>query len=72
MSQKTLQDLFDSFLDRQSLFTSKGALQEAYNPENVPHREDQITQLASILVSALRGDKPSNVFIYGKTVCRSL
>ena len=67
MAQKTLNELFDSFLSREPLFISKEALQETYTPETVPHREEQIKQLASILVHTLRGEKPSNVFIYGKT-----
>ncbi len=67
MAQKKLDDLFDNFLNKQSLFKNKRTLQDAYTPETVPHREEQIQQLASILVSALRGEKPSNVFIYGKT-----
>ncbi len=67
MAQKTLQDLFDNFLNKQSIFINKEALQAAYTPETVPHRENEIKQLASILVTVLRGEKPSNVFIYGKT-----
>ena len=33
----------------------------------LPHREEEINDLASILVPALRDEAPSNVFIYGKT-----
>lgn len=36
-------------------------------PEILPHREKEINELASVLVPALRGETPSNVFIYGKT-----
>jgi len=36
-------------------------------PEILPHREKEIKDLASVLVPALRGETPSNVFIYGKT-----
>jgi cell division control protein 6 len=36
-------------------------------PEDLPHREDEINDMASILVPALRGESPSNIFIYGKT-----
>jgi cell division control protein 6 len=36
-------------------------------PEILPHREKEINDLAAILVPALRGETPSNVFIYGKT-----
>jgi cell division control protein 6 len=67
MAQKTLDDLFNSFLERESHFSAKNILQETYTPETTPHRDEQTKQLASILVSSLRGEKPSNVFIYGKT-----
>jgi cell division control protein 6 len=33
----------------------------------LPHREKEISNLASVLVPALRDETPSNVFIYGKT-----
>jgi len=36
-------------------------------PEILPHREREINDLAAVLVPALRGETPSNVFIYGKT-----
>ena len=36
-------------------------------PEILPHRENEINNLASVLVPALRQETPSNVFIYGKT-----
>ncbi|HDI00884.1 MAG TPA: AAA family ATPase, partial [Candidatus Bathyarchaeota archaeon] len=38
-----------------------------YVPERLPHRENEIRTLASILAPSLRGQKCSNVFIYGKT-----
>lgn len=42
-------------------------LRPSYIPDELPHRKEQINQLASILVTALRGDRPSNVLIFGKT-----
>jgi len=36
-------------------------------PEEIKHRDEQIEQIANILAPALKGDKPSNLFIYGKT-----
>lgn len=36
-------------------------------PEILPHREREIKDLANILVPSLKGETPSNVFIYGKT-----
>jgi len=42
-------------------------MRPAYTPDILPHREKEINNLANILVPALRGEAPSNVFIYGKT-----
>ncbi len=61
-----LNDIFDSFT-KNSIFQNKKVLQANYNPETIPHRDDQIKQIAAILAPTLRLDKPSNLFIYGKT-----
>ncbi len=58
--------IFDS-VAKNNIFTNKFVLQTAYTPENIPYRDKQIEQVASILAPALRGDKPSNLFIYGQT-----
>jgi len=42
-------------------------MRPTYMPEVLPHREKEIDYLAAVLVPALRGETPSNVFIYGKT-----
>ena len=62
-----LDDLFDDFVSKQSLFIDKDVLSLRYVPETIPHRRDQIKKLGMILAPALRNDRPSNVFIYGKT-----
>jgi len=36
-------------------------------PKEIPHRKKQIEDVASVLAPALRNEKPSNLFIYGKT-----
>jgi len=56
-----------NYAQKQSLFTNKKALQSNYTPHALPYREDQINQIAGILAPSLRMEKPSNVFIYGKT-----
>jgi len=61
-----LDDIFDSVSTR-SLFKNKQILQSNYNPENIPHRNEQINHIASILAPSLLGEKTSNLFIYGKT-----
>lgn len=58
--------IFDSF-DKKSIFKDKSILQNNYNPLEIPHRDEQIKQVASILAPILRGEKTSNLFLYGKT-----
>jgi cell division control protein 6 len=52
---------------KKSIFLNKSVLQSDYTPETIPHREQQIKQVAKILACSLRLEKPSNLFIYGKT-----
>lgn len=65
--EKGLGVFFEAFLNKESVFFDKKVLQFSYIPETILHREDQIKQIANILAPALRGDKPSNIFVYGKT-----
>ncbi len=58
--------IFDLALNN-SLFRNKGVLQARYTPESIPHRDKQIKAIAAILASILRGERPSNLFVYGKT-----
>jgi len=67
MGQKELDGFFEKFLQQDPLFVNKKALQGNYTPKNLPHREDQINLIAGVLAPALRMEKPSNIFIYGKT-----
>ncbi|MEF8781237.1 MAG: AAA family ATPase [Haloferacaceae archaeon] len=59
--------LFDDLLSGEPIFENKEVLRPSYTPHKLPHRSDQINQMATILVSALRGETPSNILIYGKT-----
>ena len=61
------EDIFKGLLSSSKIFKNKEVLRPSYVPNFLPHREKQIKELASILVPALRGETPSNVFIYGKT-----
>ncbi|WP_240137409.1 Cdc6/Cdc18 family protein [Salinigranum salinum] len=59
--------LFDDLLSGEPIFENKEVLRPSYTPHELPHRSEQINQMATILVSALRGETPSNILIYGKT-----
>lgn len=61
-----LDKIFNSFSGK-SLFKSKQVLQTSYTPETIPHRDAQIESVASILAPALRGERVSNLFVFGKT-----
>jgi cell division control protein 6 len=63
----TTSGLFADLLEQGGIFECRDVLRPTYTPKELPHREEQINSLASILVSALRGETPSNVLIYGKT-----
>ena len=64
---QSLDGLFEKLLDGKSIFKNKEVLRPSYTPDLLLHRNEQINGLATILVSALRGETPSNVLIYGKT-----
>jgi len=59
--------VFERFLNGSSIFKDRDVLRHDYVPERLPHREDEIRTLAAILAPSLRGQKCSNVLIYGKT-----
>ena len=67
MVKQDISKFFEAYLNKKSLFMNKKSLQNNYTPETIPHRDEQIEQLAGILAPSLRMQKPSNVFIYGKT-----
>lgn len=65
--QRSLDQLFDELLVQRKIFENKEVLRDSYTPSLLPHRDRQIDGLATILASAVKGETPSNVFIYGKT-----
>jgi archaeal cell division control protein 6 len=61
-----LDKIFDSAA-RNLVFKDKSILQSNYTPETIPHRDKEIEQIAAILAPCLKGERPSNLFLYGKT-----
>lgn len=61
-----LDKIFDAF-NGEGIFKDKFLLQNNYHPGNILHRNGEIKQVASILAPALRGERTSNLFLYGKT-----
>ena len=67
MSQSKLKGYFEEYLQKKPLFKNKKALQANFTPDSISHRDSQIEYIASIMAPILRLDKPSNLFLYGKT-----
>jgi archaeal cell division control protein 6 len=65
--QKGLTNFFESYLEKEPLFVDKKPLQSGFTPDNISHRNEQIDIMAKILAPCLRVERPSNIFIYGKT-----
>jgi len=61
-----LDEIFDNF-DQNTIFKDKSYLQTQHKPETVPHRSEHIKSVASILAPVLRGERTSNLFVYGNT-----
>src|SRR5436309_9490339 len=62
------ESIFQPYLGTRTIFKmDREILRPSYLPEKLPHRESHIGQLAQILVTALKGERPSNVLIFGKT-----
>ncbi len=72
---RNIQTIFQEFITKSvPLFNNRDALTSHFTPETIPHRNEQINTLASILAPSLKGGRPSNIFIYGltgtgKTLC---
>lgn len=65
--KQSVESFFEEFLETPSIFKDKSVFQPNFNPNQFSHRDAQITQIASILAPALRNQKASNLFMYGKT-----
>jgi archaeal cell division control protein 6 len=62
-----INNFFENFLKKDSFFLNKTVLLSSYTPEEILYRTEQLQEVANILAPALRTEKPSNLFIYGKT-----
>ena len=58
---------FEELLNRKALIKDASVLSPHYVPDMLLHREEQIKAIMEEMVPALKGQKPKNVFIYGKT-----
>ncbi|MEW6328851.1 MAG: orc1/cdc6 family replication initiation protein [Candidatus Micrarchaeota archaeon] len=58
---------FHDILSRATLFKNRDVLSPHYIPDTLPHRDREIEAIMKVLSPALKGQKPRNLFVYGKT-----
>ena len=63
-----IQSIFQDFIQKSTpIFKDRNALNNHFTPDNIPHRNEHINTIASILAPSLKRGKPSNIFVYGMT-----
>ncbi|MEM3852424.1 MAG: ORC1-type DNA replication protein [Methanomassiliicoccales archaeon] len=61
-------NIFEKYVSPQYIFRNdREMLRPSYVPRTLPHREKEIDQLAGVISPSLKGNRPSNVLIFGKT-----
>lgn len=66
----SIDDIFKRLIERSlssAVFKDREVLRPDYIPNELPHRDEQISKISSILAPIFRGERPSNIFIYGLT-----
>lgn len=58
---------FEQLMSKKTLFKDISVLSPHYIPKNLPFRENQINEIMNILSPTVKGQKPRNLIIYGKT-----
>ena len=66
-NEETLDDIFDKILTGRKLIVDPIALNNDYIPNKLPFREKQIISIGQSLALILKGNKCSNLLLYGKT-----
>ncbi|OYT27342.1 MAG: cell division control protein Cdc6 [Candidatus Altiarchaeales archaeon ex4484_96] len=62
-----VEDIFEEEMNRRRIFKDTSILSPHYVPDELPHREAEIRNITRSIAPVLRNEKPSNLFIYGKT-----
>lgn len=65
--QHELVKFLEEFASKKSIFTNKKVFITSYKPKTILHRDELIGQMARMLAPVLKHEKPSNLFVYGKT-----
>jgi archaeal cell division control protein 6 len=64
---ESIDEIFRKAKEGRPLFADRDALSPDYVPIHLPFRDAQTKSVAQILAPILRGSKPSNLLLYGKT-----
>lgn len=67
MEDSRLKDMLNEYASKNVVFKNKDMLTTRFAPDDIPHRDSQIKNIALMLAPVLRNEKPSNIFVYGKT-----
>ena len=60
--------IFTKHIEKRSkIVKNKDMLSISYLPDELPHRSSEIDSIATIVASAFKGNKPSNIMIFGTT-----
>jgi cell division control protein 6 len=62
-----LDDIFNKVASGKSIFKKREVLNIDYIPERILFREEQIKKIGETLSPVIKGAKPSNLLLYGKT-----
>jgi cell division control protein 6 len=62
-----IDEIFRKAKEGKALFVDRNALNPEYVPNRLPFRDGQTKAVAQVLAPILRGSKPSNLLLYGKT-----
>ena len=62
-----LGQVFDDFLNGNQILKNREVLRHDYVPATLPHRTVQVQFLGEAVAPVLKGERCSNIFIYGKT-----
>lgn len=62
-----IDDFYKNYLKGPHVFKNRDALDPSYIPEDLPHRDKEIEQIANRTACSLRGNAPSNFLCYGRT-----
>jgi len=62
------ESIFTKHIEKRSkIVKNKDMLLASYLPDELPHRSSEIDSIATIIASAFKGNKPSNIMIFGTT-----